>query len=300
MPENTSNLVSTRMQINNILQRLRNKLNSFAVVNLQGEVLGRVRDFFIDNNRHLHMVVSSDLTKSRYPRLLLSRKYIQTVDPVKKEVIVDLSKMELEALTEYKKAEEQATKISNKSVQQLVNNRNNISSEQGWDMEENQIAEAENSAESELVEQSDHDGEPPEVVEEEIIRLLEEKLVVNRSKHKVGEVVIRKEIETRMVEVPVRREKLIVEQVGSETKQLAEIDLGGEEIIGVDPRSVSNSDTGYTVTGEFVSPKAASDLLEAIALQNRHGCTQVRVEVVVDNPQLQETYQRMFDRCSKR
>ncbi|HBL10877.1 MAG TPA: hypothetical protein DD379_05635 [Cyanobacteria bacterium UBA11162] len=161
------------------------------------------------------------------------------------------------------------------------------------------MAESENLTEFERQNFTESDN-TPEIVEEEIIRLLEEKLVVNRHKQKVGEVVIRKEIETRMVEVPVRREKLIVEQIGSETKKLAEIDLGEGKIIGIEPRVVPTSNQGYTVTGNFISPKAASDLLEAIALQNRHGCIQVRVELVVDNPELQETYQKMFDRCSKR
>jgi len=43
-------------------------------------------------------------------------------------------------------------------------------------------------------------------------------------------------IETRMVQVqvPVRHEKLIVEQVSPERKQLAEIDLGQEEFSGVE------------------------------------------------------------------
>jgi uncharacterized protein (TIGR02271 family) len=144
------------------------------------------------------------------------------------------------------------------------------------------------------LEQSDQTSE---IVEEDMIRLLEEKLVVNRSKQKVGEVVVRKEIETRVVEVPVRREKLIVEQVGEEPKQLAEIDLGKGKVTGV-PDSVETSPpTTTTVNGEFVSPKAASDLLAAIALQDNHGCVKVRVELVVDNPELQETYQQMFDRC---
>ena len=53
---------------------------------------------------------------------------------------------------------------------------------------------------------------------------------------KVGEVIVRKEIETRMVqiEVPVRYEKLIVEQVSPEHKQLAEIDLGQEVVTGIE------------------------------------------------------------------
>jgi hypothetical protein len=153
------------------------------------------------------------------------------------------------------------------------------------------------------------DSDLGEVVEEEIVRLLEERLVINRSKRKVGEVVVRKEIETRIVEVPVQREKLIIEQVGSETIQLAEIDLGHGEVTGVELRDAARSDTLQpevptsdsrpTVTGEFLSPKAASNLLEAIALQGRHGCAKVRVELVLDNPELQETYQKMFDRCSR-
>ncbi|HEY9601776.1 MAG TPA: DUF2382 domain-containing protein [Allocoleopsis sp.] len=149
-----------------------------------------------------------------------------------------------------------------------------------------------------------------EVVEEEIIRLLEERLVVNRRKWKVGEVVARKEVENQVIQVPIRREKLIIEQVSPELKQIAEIDLGNGDVIGVDPvatsspdrheQSVSNPETDYNVIGEFISPKAASNLLEAVALQGRaHGCAKVRVELVVDDPQLQATYQNMFDRCSQ-
>ncbi len=148
-----------------------------------------------------------------------------------------------------------------------------------------------------------------EVVEEEIVRLLEERLIVNRSKWKVGEVVVRKEVETQIVQVPIHREKLIIEQVSPQTRQIAEIDLAQEEVTGVKltetpkpdtvEQLVPSADSPYTVVGEFFSPKAASHLLEAIALQKHHGCAKVRVELVVDNPELQEAYQTMFDRCSK-
>ncbi|HEY9820605.1 MAG TPA: hypothetical protein V6D35_07470, partial [Candidatus Sericytochromatia bacterium] len=131
----------------------------------------------------------------------------------------------------------------------------------------------------------------------------------NRSKWKVGEVVVRKEVETQIVQVPIHREKLIIEQVSPQTRQIAEIDLGQEDVSGVEltktprsdalPPSVPSADSPYTVVGEFFSPKAASHLLEAIALQKYHGCAKVRVELVVDNPELQEAYQTMFDRCSK-
>jgi len=72
------------------------------------------------------------------------------------------------------------------------------------------------------------------ILSPDIIRLIEERLVVDRSKRKVGEVIIRKEIETRIIQVPVRREKLIVEQVSPERKRLLEIDLGQAEIAGIE------------------------------------------------------------------
>jgi PRC-barrel domain len=66
----------------------------------------------------------------------------------------------------------------------------------------------------------------PRVSAEEVIPLLAERVVVDRHKRKVGEVVVRKVIETEIVEVVVRREKLIVEQVSPNYQELAVIDLG--------------------------------------------------------------------------
>jgi len=143
----------------------------------------------------------------------------------------------------------------------------------------------------------------PKALEDDIIRLLEERLVVDRSKRKVGEVIVRKEIETRMVQVPVRREKLIVEQVSPERKQLAEIDLGQAEIAGIElletvskATETASLDSEPTVIGEFNSPKIASLLLNAIALERRHGCKKVRVEIVVEDAERQKTYQEWFNR----
>jgi Domain of unknown function (DUF2382) len=66
----------------------------------------------------------------------------------------------------------------------------------------------------------------PRVSAEEVIPLLAERVVVDRHKRKVGEVVVRKVIETEIIEVVVRREKLIVEQVSPNYQKLAVIDLG--------------------------------------------------------------------------
>jgi hypothetical protein len=130
-----------------------------------------------------------------------------------------------------------------------------------------------------------------------VLRLLEEKLVVERKKRKVGEIVVRKVVETRMVQIPVRREKLIVEQIGSQNQQLAEIDLGEETITGVETVA-SHTNSQAVVRAEFPYPELASDALRAFSFQKPQGCRQVRVEIVLDEPQLQEMYQTMFDRWS--
>lgn len=137
-----------------------------------------------------------------------------------------------------------------------------------------------------------------------IIKLLEERLVVNNQRQKLGDVIVRKVIETRIVEVPVRREKLIVEQVSPENKQLAEIDLASEEISGLELIQGERAEFlslngGLRVSGVFSSPKIASLLLNAIALEKNHGCQQVQVTIVAENQQSQQKYQEWFDRCSQ-
>lgn len=107
-----------------------------------------------------------------------------------------------------------------------------------------------------------------------------------------------------MVQVPVRREKLIVEQVSPSHKQLAEINLSSEELSNitlteVDGITVSNFAGDLTVTGDFDSPKIASLLLNAIALENNHGCQRVRVSIMCDDDSYKQKYQEWFDRCSK-
>lgn len=138
------------------------------------------------------------------------------------------------------------------------------------------------------------------VVEEHSIPLLEEKLIVKRHKRKVGEIVVRKEVEIRTIQVPLRREKLIVEQlIGTQAKPLAEINLGQEAVVGNEYGTSARANEEYVVNGEFVSPRAASEALEAIALHHPHGCSKVRVELVVDNPEFQAQYYPLLERFSR-
>jgi hypothetical protein len=53
-----------------------------------------------------------------------------------------------------------------------------------------------------------------------------------------------------------------------------------------------------TVSGKFDSPKVASLLLNAIALERKHGCQQINLTITVDDPQTQARYEEWFNRTS--
>jgi hypothetical protein len=61
----------------------------------------------------------------------------------------------------------------------------------------------------------------------------------------------------------------------------------------------TNFDSGLTVSGEFSSPKIASLLLNAIALERNHGCKAVQITILVEDEEHQKTYQEWFARTSK-
>ncbi|WNZ21809.1 DUF2382 domain-containing protein [Leptolyngbya sp. NK1-12] len=137
----------------------------------------------------------------------------------------------------------------------------------------------------------------PAIAAEETVRLLEERLVVNRQKRKVGEVIVRKEIETRMVEVPVRRERLIIEQVNPERKQLASIDLHQDlvdldgdnaTLSGVelrDPTSVNGVATTQTIPINLAN-QVLYKLTQFPQFSN------AQVQLTFSDPELQAQYQR--------
>ncbi len=152
-----------------------------------------------------------------------------------------------------------------------------------------------------------------ETLTEEVFSLLEERLIVNLSRRKVGEIVIRKEIETQIlqVEVPVQREKLIVEQVSPEYQLLAQIDLGRSNSVAIadtlvdrltlaandkEPISTRLDRNEPKVAGEVDSLKAASDLLNEIANMPDADWETVRIEIVLKDAKHQDNYQALFDR----
>ncbi|MEH2114555.1 YsnF/AvaK domain-containing protein [Nostoc sp.] len=278
--------VNGNSRISSSLADLKQRVNNFSVFDKQGQLVGVVHDLIVDAHRRLNLVISKQANQQteeygqqladKHPSLFrLQSQRIKQIDKPTKSVFIDLNKSEIEYMPEY--LETQTPGDSN-STEQVANNPIINSPVELVNLEQ--------------------------VTEEQIIRLLEERLVVESSKRKVGEVIVRKVIETRMVQVPVRREMLIVEQISPEHKQLAEIDLGQGEITGVDLTEVERLETthfgnGLTVSGEFSSPKIANLLLNAIALERNHGCKQVRVTIAVEDKSHQKKYQEWFDRCSK-
>jgi Domain of unknown function (DUF2382) len=112
------------------------------------------------------------------------------------------------------------------------------------------------------------------------IQLLDERIVVDRIKRKVGEVVVRKEIETQIVEVPIQRERLIVEQIGPEYKQLALVELGQPQVIQVDSTPINATSSSQITRAEFTSIQEAIAFLRAIVDQPNLDLQAVQVQLV--------------------
>ena len=305
---NENNKAANRqVRIHGLLEKLRNKVHNFNVFDKHGSLIGVVRDVILDANSRLNFVlfktdlkadegasviVDEVIADEKDNTFLLLSNYIKKIDEFNKSFILDLDKSTIKNMSEYSPSAIQNNSSIPAASEISLNQDVNI-----HDMPNN-------------TEDLTHSQEDIQnIVEEHIINLLGERLVVNNSKRKVGEIILRKEIETRMVQVPVRREKLIIEQVvlkdeASENKQLAEIDLGeietpGTELGGDNINSFDSFDSNLSVSGEFDSPKIASLLLNAIALEKKHGCQKVRVTVLVEDEEHKIKYQEWFARASQ-
>lgn len=128
---------------------------------------------------------------------------------------------------------------------------------------------------------------------EETVRLLEERLIIDRKKRKVGEVIVRKAVETRLVEVPIRHETLIVEQISPERKQLASIDLheGALEDLGLDLREpVTHEAVGDSISQ--IQPIALSRANQVLTrLMQTPRFRDAQVKMTFTDPELQAQYQ---------
>ncbi|WP_152964710.1 DUF2382 domain-containing protein [Limnoraphis robusta] len=248
-------------------------VQTYSVVDEQGELIGQVERVLKNESDPIQILFS--LPGQSKPLFRVHQKSILKVDLDDHRFFIELTDKMREKLNQYS-----AHLSENVTEQKKIETVDDSENDDNDDLT--------NWADESFTKTLDH----------ETIRLLSERLSVKHERRKIGEVIVRKTVETEIVEVPVRREKLIVEQVGSPGKPLAEIDLSQGKITGVELESTKLRPHQVSVKGEFASLKAASDLLQTIALDHSHGCARVRVELVLDNPQHQQQYQELFDRCT--
>ena len=271
-------------RLNQVPEKVKTKLKSFTVKDNQGHLAGKIKDVYFDINGQLNFVVAGLGTENtRF--FLASIKLLKKVDYHQKALFLSINSEQVDMLPGISaNGEPQSLGFSSKPIGELTNTEPT-----------NPSTVMLNSTDADRTNENletTQDEEDFDVVDQDVIRLLEERLVINRSKRKVGEVIVRKEIQTRMVQVPIQWEKLIVEQVGDDPKVLAEIDLGEGNITGVDLTEIKSDRHEPTVKAEFTSVQKASKILNAIASQPRHGCVKVRIELVLEDKQLEETYQK--------
>ena len=319
-----TNSFSERSEMNTLVEKLRQRLKNFAVVDRQGERLGEVKDVILDANSQLNLVVVRLGNNLNPQQFLLISKLIKKIEPANKTVLViDSDKLTFPEYTAPETPNEVLADLNNSNPDTSGDSdRIDVTStaNEYLDLQSTPVFETKNMQNEVQSGINIQSSQQQVVLDEDIIRLLEERVVVERGKRKIGEVIVRKEVGTRMVQVPVRYEKLIVEEVGSEPRQLAEIDLSlapvsqdvpdtavtATKTISRDESATAitadknNSLNGeLTVSGFFSSPKIASLILNAIAMERRHGCKQIRVEIVVESEERKKTYQEWFVRTSK-
>jgi stress response protein YsnF len=271
-------------RLNRVPEKVKTKLKSFTVKDNKGLLVGKIKDVYFDANGQLNFVVAG-LGSENTRIFIVSIKLLKKVDYHQKALFLSINSEQVDLLPG----------LSANAGLQSLENPSEPHSEFNNSELTNPSTVMSNLTDADRTDENletDQDEENLDIVDQEVIRLLEERLVINRSKRKVGEVIVRKEIETRMVQVPIQWEKLIVEQVGDDPKVLAEIDLGEGSITGIDLTEIKSDRQEPTVKAEFTSVQKASKILNSIASQPRHGCVKVRIELVLENKQLEDTYQK--------
>ncbi len=253
------------------INNLRTRLKNFSVVNQLEQMIGRVTDIILDANNRPNLVISTPDTTDG-PMMTLSTGLIQNVDIKSRLIQVD-------------------------TVEQPVPQSNPTGSlEPSIPAVAMGTSPADVAITNALVQ---HGTNVITGYSDTTIALLAERLKVDYNRRKIGEVVVRKTIETRVVEVPVRYERLIVEQVSPEHKHLADVRLGDDSLPdhlesspGLDqPPAIMGHPI---VSGEFATPGIASQVLNAIA-RLPHSCQKVRIEIELADPSLVDMYQKWLN-----
>ena len=130
----------------------------------------------------------------------------------------------------------------------------------------------------------------------EPISLLEEKLLVTRRRQKVGEVVVRKRVETRIAHVPIKREVLIVERIGKNPKKLTEVVISENRVNGFKYEELNSNEYLYISQSNYLDLQTVRELLEAVANLSSATHAKIRLEIVTNSSEHQTEHQDVCDR----
>jgi stress response protein YsnF len=306
-----------------ISEELRAKLKRFLTRDQliartkQGDIIGDVKDLIPRSrlDEHFNLVISRQTLDGDTRLYLLNSKYITRIDPKARSLFTTFDRAESAQLPEYNSSDTGSEDIAsdraallNPSGETILNSSSHVSS----DLMESSMVDANpidanstesNSIDSRLAEpvlmdqpilpdvtSTDSSSSERRVVSQQTIQLLQERLLIDRTKRKAGEIIVRKRIETRMVEVPVRREKLIVEQVGSTDKPLAEIDIGTGEITGIDFTTLDDLSNEPVVSSTFQSLATVAQLLDVVEKTIHYKTRKVILHLFFGTSDIQETY----------
>lgn len=266
-PYNTT-IITDKSKIQAALIQLYRQITSFNVVNLKGTIIAAVKNFYVDTRNNLYLLISPLNNYDENLQYLMSSEWIEQIGIPQKILVVNLNESDIVNLPAINQADTYTNLPSRTDT-----------------VDASKLAET---PINKTLDSSDSD--------EVTVPLLEERLLVNRSKRKLGEVIIRKKVKTHLVQVPVRKEVLIIEQIGSPNKQLTEIDLAESEVPGVVVNPSDNTEVNFVVRGELISPQVASEVLREIALEQQHGCKKISIEIEVQNYEQQVKYQEIINR----
>jgi stress response protein YsnF len=257
-----------QIEIDSLLNQLNEQLIGYQIRACdRTQVIAIVKDFYLAErigDRQINL--SIDLLNSNDESVLrlLQPQQIKSIDLTSKTIVVDLTAEELEQLP-----------LDHHIFARSSNNESKLPVDLG---------------EKERI---NHAINQQQIAK---IPLLEERITVNRNKRKIGEVSVRKKIETKIVQIPLRREVLIIEQVGEETKKLAEVDLDRGDNARINSNTLSEGDYEYVIVGEYSSIELARQILDKISsvANNLTSKPRIKLEILVDNPVQQKVYQNLL------
>ena len=264
-----SNNLNDAGDLKSQLLNLERQLISFKIIDRQGINRGIIKDIYYDSDGDINLLLELANVRDKLSLRRLRCEDIRQVDIEDKSIVSNLSEEQLEDL----------------SIYQPVPTHIKDALSESSDYNEGDINPNSNIAQQSVA---------PENIK---LSLLEEKLKVIRHKHKVGEVVVRKQVETRIAKIPLRREKLIIERIGKNPEQLTELIISEEKVDGFNYDELEPaSQQVNTAKSKYASLEKARTIIETIEHLSSIDKPKIRLEIITTNSDLQKQYQEICDR----